>query len=157
MKRNLVFSFVFVTLIVSAMCLSVAGQSRSEMEIFDLVNRERAKARLSGLSWDTKLARLARDYSRQMARQGFFDHFDPKGRSVSDRALDARIRNWSRIGENLFFCDEHPYFTNTAIRGWMRSRTHRINMLDRSWTSTGVGVATAGNGSIFITQIFTRE
>jgi uncharacterized protein YkwD len=91
-----------------------------------------------------------------MAREGFFDHYDPAGKTVTDRALSARIRNWSSIGENLFMCDEHPYFETTAVRGWMKSRTHRTNMLDRSWTATGIGISTARDGSIFITQVFTH-
>jgi uncharacterized protein YkwD len=125
--------------------------------VFNLVNRERSKVRLGNLVWDDRLAKLARNYSRQMAREGFFDHFDGEGRTVTDRALAARIEDWSSIGENLFMCEEHPYFASTALRGWLKSRTHRTNMLDRTWTSTGVGIATARDGSIFITQVFTHD
>jgi uncharacterized protein YkwD len=157
MTRKLFSSFVIVAAIVRAAGGAVAAQSGSEAEVFNLVNRERSRARLTGLAWDDRLARLARDYSRQMARDGFFDHYDPEGRTVIDRAESARIRNWSSIGENLFVCDEHEYFARTAIRGWMKSRTHRTNLLDGGWTATGVGIATARDGSIFITQVFTRK
>jgi len=155
MKRKLFSSFALVAVLIAT--VGAYAQSRGESEVFELVNRERSRARLGGLEWDERLARLARAYSRQMAREGFFDHYDPRGRTVIDRAQSARIDNWSRIGENLFVCDEHPSFTQTAIRGWMKSRTHRTNMLDRTWTSTGVGIATAGDGSIFITQVFTHD
>jgi uncharacterized protein YkwD len=30
-------------------------------------------------------------------------------------------------------------------------------MLDRTWTATGIGIATARDGSIYITQVFTSE
>jgi uncharacterized protein YkwD len=30
-------------------------------------------------------------------------------------------------------------------------------MLDRNWTATGIGIATARDGSIFITQVFTHD
>ena len=155
MKRKLFSSFALVAVLLTA--FNVQAQSGGEAEVFDLVNRERSRARLGSLEWDDRLAALARDYSRQMAREGFFDHYDPRGRTVIDRAQSARIRNWSSIGENLFFCEEHPYFASTAIRGWMKSRTHRTNMLDRSWTATGIGIATARDGSIYITQVFTHE
>ena len=155
MKRTLFSSFALVAVLLVS--YAAHAQSRDESEVFDLVNRERSRARLGSLEWDDRLARLARDYSRQMAREGFFDHYDPSGRTVIDRAESARIKNWSSIGENLFVCDEHPYFASTAIRGWMKSRTHRTNMLDRNWTSTGIGIATARDGSIFITQVFTQE
>ena len=157
MIRKLISSFVLATVLVAILSTAASAQSRSEMEVFDLVNRERSRARLVGLDWDEHLARLARNYSRQMAREGFFDHYDPEGRTVIDRAQDARLRNWSGIGENLFVCDEHPAFASIAVRGWMDSRTHRTNMLNGTWTATGIGIATARDGSIFITQVFTHE
>ena len=156
MKRKLVHSFVLVAIAIAGASIS-AAQSRGESEVFQLVNKERVRARLGGLAWDHRLAGLARDYSRQMAREGFFDHDDPEGRTVIDRAQSARLKNWSIIGENLFFCEPHSHFASTAIRGWMKSRTHRTNILDREWTATGVGIANASDGSIFITQVFTRE
>lgn len=155
--RKVVFSFALIAVIVAGVCLPADAQSRRELDVFDLVNRERSRARLGRLAWDDELAKLARDYSRQMARDGFFDHYDPDGRTVIDRAESARIRNWSTIGENLFVCENHPYFARTAIRGWLDSETHRTNMLDKSWTTTGIGIATSRDGSIFITQVFTHE
>jgi uncharacterized protein YkwD len=153
MKRKLFISFALIAIVVA----SAIAQSDDEAKVFSLVNRERSKAHLSTLEWDGRLAKLARDYSRQMAREGFFDHYDPEGHTVIDRALAARIKNWSTIGENLFVCDPHDYFASTAIRGWLKSPTHRTNMLNSEWTATGIGIATAPDGSIFITQVFTRQ
>ena len=157
MKRNLLLSFAVIAALNTLFSVSTFCQSGGEGEVFDLVNRERSRARLATLAWDDRLARLARDYSRRMAREGFFDHYDPNGKTVMDRAESARIRNWSSIGENLFVCEDHDYFAQTAVRGWLNSHTHRTNMLDRNWTATGIGIATARDGSIFITQVFTHE
>jgi len=155
MKRKMFSSFVVPAIMAVALCVSTYAQSRGEADVFDLVNRERSRAHLGSLAWDEDLARVARDYSRRMASEGFFDHYDPNGKTVMDRA--ARLRNWSSIGENLFVCDEHAGFAATAIHGWLNSKTHRTNMLDRAWTATGIGIATARDGSIYITQVFTRE
>jgi uncharacterized protein YkwD len=155
MKRKRFSSFVLVTVAIAAFSVSAFSQTRDENEVFDLVNRERSRFHLGELSWDERLAKVARDYSRRMAREGFFDHYDPDGKTVLDRA--ARISGWSRIGENLFVCDEQPSYTALAIRGWMKSPTHRTNMLDRTWTATGIGIATARDGSIYITEVFTSE
>ena len=155
MKRKLFSSFA-AALIITGIFLSANAQSQNENDVFERINRERLKMRLSSLAWDDGLAKVARDYSRKMAREGFFDHYDRQGRTVTDRAEAARIMNWKGIGENLFFCDEHPYFTETAVRGWMKSPTHRSNILERSWTATGIGIATARDGSIYITQVFTE-
>jgi uncharacterized protein YkwD len=155
MKRKLFSSFVVTVTVIAGLCAIARAQSRGESEVFDLVNRERSRAHLGQLEWDDQLAQVARDYSRRMAREGFFDHYDPNGKTVLDRA--ARLRNWSSIGENLFVCDEHPEFAITAVRGWMKSPTHRMNILERTWTATGIGIATGRDGSIFITQVFTHD
>ncbi|HUR98960.1 MAG TPA: CAP domain-containing protein [Pyrinomonadaceae bacterium] len=154
MKQKLFPSFVLAVLMAVVICSSTPAQSRRESDVFDLVNQERSRAHLGRLSWDDELADVARGYSRRMAQEGFFDHYDPNGKTVIDRA--ARLRHWSTIGENLFVCEPHSDFAQTAIHGWMNSKTHRTNMLDGAWTATGIGIATAGDGSIFITQVFTR-
>jgi uncharacterized protein YkwD len=133
---------------------SIFSDASSEMEIFDLVNRERSKLRLPNLEWDSDVARIARAYSRRMARDGFFDHIDPDGNSAIERAENAKLKGWSKIGENLFACDPIDSFSAIAVRGWMRSPTHKENMLDRNWTATGIGIAKARDGSIYITELF---
>jgi uncharacterized protein YkwD len=154
MKRKVLSSFALLTVLIPVFASITIAQSRSELEVYQLVNRERSRMRLGSLQWDEQLAKVARDYSRQMAREGFFDHYDPRGKTVMDRA--RTIPNWSEIGENLFVCDAHDEFTSTALRGWLKSRPHRTNMLDRKWIATGIGVAEARDGSIYITQVFTR-
>ena len=155
MKRKFFSSFVLVTVAIVTFSVFTAAQTGDENEVFMLVNRERSRARLGGLAWDDRLAKVARDYSRRMAREGFFGHYDPDGKTVMDRA--DRIPGWARIGENLFVCDDQPSYTTVAIRGWLKSPTHRTNMLDRTWTATGIGIATARDGTIYITQVFTSE
>jgi uncharacterized protein YkwD len=128
-----------------------------ERRIFDLVNRERSRARLSSLQWNEQLAYLARGYSRKMAREGFFDHIDTDGNSVVQRAGHARISGWTKIGENLFLCEPIDRFSEFAVRGWMKSASHRRNILDPDWGSTGIGVAFARNGDIYVTQVFAAD
>lgn len=143
--------------VIVAICLSwlfvssAAAQSRDEAEIFALVNRERVRARLGALNWDDKAANVARNYSRRMAREHFFDHFDPEGRTVIERA--SKIR-WEKIGENLFMGDDVPDLAVFSVRGWMHSPSHRQNILDREWSATGVGIWRTNDGQIFVTQIF---
>lgn len=156
MKRKLLFSLLPVTLIVTFV-LATPAQSRRETEVFELVNQQRIKAGLNALAWDDRVGSIARDFSRQMARENFFDHYDPAGNDVMDRADRAKLTGWVKIGENLYACSATPNFANKAVVGWMNSETHRVNILDREWTSTGIGIATARDGSIYITQVFTRD
>jgi uncharacterized protein YkwD len=128
-----------------------------ETEIFSLVNSERARKNLPPVEWDGELAKLARNYSKQMARERFFDHFDRSGTSVVERAENARIGKWSKIGENLFLCEGIDRFSFTAVKGWMKSPTHRKNILDRSWTDSGIGIARSRSGQIYVTQVFIKR
>lgn len=131
-----------------------SAAAADEIEIFDRVNRERERFRLQDLDWDEDAARLARIYSARMAREGFFDHIDPDGNSIVERAERIRLRNWSMIGENLFMSTAYSGYATLAVSGWMKSSTHRQNMLDRRWTATGIGVAKDRNGQIYVTQVF---
>jgi uncharacterized protein YkwD len=131
--------------------------SNDEQQIHYLVNTERRKKGLNDLYWDEDLAKLARNYSKKMARESFFSHFDSDGNSIIDRANDSDIRGWNKIGENLFFCEGYRDFDVLAVNGWMNSTEHRRNILDRQFTTTGIGVAQTRDGRIYITQVFIRN
>lgn len=127
-----------------------------EYEIFALVNDERRKKRLANLDWGDDLARVARKYSQQMAKGNFFSHFDKNGNGMEQRADAAKIR-WSEIGENLFFCFGVEDFNAAAVKDWMKSPSHRKNILGKTWTDTGIGVAESRDGKIYITQLFIKR
>jgi uncharacterized protein YkwD len=127
---------------------------QSEAEIFDLVNEQRRRSRLNLLEWDGELAQVARDYSRKMARGNFFDHYDADGASVVERAKNARVKNWSKIGENLFYGENIDEFSRVAVKGWMKSPTHKQNILDRDWNRSGIGVYVGRGNQIYVTQVF---
>ncbi|CAN5336275.1 hypothetical protein BH20ACI1_BH20ACI1_27870 [soil metagenome] len=153
-------SIIFVLLTIIAVNFFVfnqtafAGKFDDEFQIFQLVNSERYKNHLENLEWDDKLAEMARDYSQKMARENFFEHADLNGKTIVDRAKDWHVKNWSKIGENLFFSGGVKNFDTLCVRSWMKSPTHRQNILDRSWTATGIGIAESKDGKIFITQVF---
>lgn len=128
-----------------------------EFEIFELVNKERRKKGLGNLYWDDDLSRLARNYSKKMARSNFFSHYDSDGESVIDRAAKSRISGWKKIGENLFYCEGMDDYNSVAVKGWMRSPSHRQNMLDRSWTDSGIGIARSRDGKVYVTQVFIKR
>lgn len=126
----------------------------AELSIHNLINAERRKRGVGDLEWNEELARVAREYSKKMAREGFFDHRDDDGNSVVDRVTKARISGWSRIGENLYYSEGYDSFEAMSVRGWMKSPGHRENLLDRRYTSAGIGVARSRDGKIYVTQVF---
>lgn len=130
--------------------------SSEEFEIYELVNERRTKSRLMRLEWDDDIAEMARRYSAEMARGNFFSHYDRRGRSVVDRAENFGLRGWTGIGENLFFSEGYGDFSSLAVSGWLRSNTHKKNMLNPQWTATGIGIASDRAGRIYVTQVFLK-
>ena len=128
-----------------------------ESWIFNLINAERRKRRLSELIWSEELSRIAQNYSKSMARGNFFSHFDRSGADVGSRVRAARISGWRKAGENLFYCEGIEDFQNFAVKNWMKSAGHRRNILDKDWTQTGIGIALDKSKRIFITQIFIQR
>lgn len=126
-----------------------------ERLIHSLINSERRKKNLNQLYWDDALARLARDYAGKMARQNFFGHYD-NGGTIASRARSSNIYGWRKLGENLFYCEQITDFDDLAVQRWMKSAGHRQNILDKSWTATGIGVAASGS-KIYIAQVFIQR
>jgi uncharacterized protein YkwD len=72
-----------------------------ELNLFNEINAERAKAGLEPYAYDTGLSILARIRAKQMADQGYFGHRDPYGFTMYVELL-ARERYWYQwAGENL--------------------------------------------------------
>ena len=155
MKKKAVIS-LFLLLAVFTSIAPVVRADSAEHEIFDLVNDERAKKRLGRLDWNDRLADMARSYSKQVSKENFFSHYDPDGKTVADRAKNTRV-TWQKIGENLFYSSGMREFTDFAVRGWMKSPSHRRNILDPEWTASGIGVYQARDGRVFVTQVFIGE
>jgi len=159
MFRNAVFSIAFLFILSFSAVSSFAQRSDSfgygnESQILTLINRERTKIGLGQLAWDSRLADLARRYSEKMARDHLFEHIDSDGNDVVARARQSRIRGWSKIGENLFMCRPTYDLAVLSVRGWMHSPSHRENILDPEWQTTGIGIAYARDGRTYITEVF---
>jgi uncharacterized protein YkwD len=148
-----------------AITAAIAANSATTLErrVLDLVNVERAKAHLPALKPDDRLSAIARAHSRDMARRHFFGHVNPDGEDPTTRgrragyecrkSLGDRIR--TGLAENLYEASgtARKDIEHASVAGWMKSPPHRANMLEKTYTSTGVGVAVEGD-AVFITQLF---
>lgn len=79
-----------------------------------------------------------------MARKGYFSHTSRDGtpfdRRVRRYYRAAGFRSWA-AGENLLWA-AGTLSSETAIRLWMRSRGHRLNMSSARWREIGLGIVT---------------
>ncbi len=131
--------------------------SGTTKDVFQKINYERRLKDLKPLLWNDDLADMAYDYSKKMAKEDFFAHFDNDGKSIVDRAEEYKIDDWLKLGENLFQCSGYLNPVDIAVKGWLKSPTHRDNIYDRDFTHTGIGVYADNNSGIFMTQVFMKK
>jgi uncharacterized protein YkwD len=135
----------------------IAGLTELEAEILRLVNVERAKAGKSVLTLSPRLAVVARGHSYDMAIRHYLAHGSPEGTGPAERVGGVGI-GYQAIGENIYMDDtrDESALPRRAVDAWLRSTTHRENMLSGGFTETGVGVARSSEGSFYVTQDFVR-
>ena len=121
--------------------------------LFELVNADRARFGVPPLEWDGTLADVATGHALDMRDNDFVAHVSPRSGDVGDRAQAARYVHL-QIGENVAR-DTSVYSAEEAL---MRSLGHRQNILSRSYTHLGVGVAIeerlSGGPSLSLVQVF---
>ncbi len=120
-----------------------------------LLNADRQRHHVPLLSWDARLADIAKDHSADMRDNGFFGHVSPTTGMHPDRLAKANYLAISSA-ENV----AHNPSIFEAELGLMHSLGHRRNILDPQLTHVGVGVAGAeddqGRRRWWVTQLFAK-
>ncbi|NLL56002.1 MAG: SafA/ExsA family spore coat assembly protein [Clostridiales bacterium] len=131
---------------------SVAPLKSIEDEVLRLINAQRTRNGLQALSYNWEAARVARIKSQDMINNNYFSHNSPIYGSPF-KMLESYGLRFSAAAENI------AYGQRTAqevVNSWMNSPGHRANILSRSYTHTGVGVAKKANGTLYFTQVFLK-
>jgi uncharacterized protein YkwD len=119
--------------------------------MFELVNKEREKAGLNKLSWDTEVVSVARAHATDMWERKYFGHVSSEGKDAGDRLTEAEV-NYDYAGENLALAPT----VSTAHVGLMNSEGHRENILEPKFNKVGIGVIdNEVYGKMFV-QVFTN-
>jgi uncharacterized protein YkwD len=110
-----------------------------------LINAERAKRDLVRLEHDGDLALAAARHAADMVRRDYFSHRGLNGDTYIDRILDTDYvgspgDRWT-FGENIGWGKRDDATPRALVRGWMRSTTHRENILDPRFRNAGVAIA----------------
>jgi len=133
-----------------------AGQA-----VLMLVNEARGRPRACGersfgpappLAWSDLLAQAALAHSRDMAQRNYFDHVDPSGGSVAERAATAGYR-WRVVGENIAAGQGSA---KQVVAGWLASPGHCVNIMSREFAEMGAAYAINPHSAleIYWTQAF---
>ena len=125
--------------------------SAEERAVIDLTNAERKKSdkELVPLKMNEQLMEAARKHAANMAAQEKMEH-ELDGKRVPDRADDAGYK-WVTVGENIAQKQLTP---KEVIAAWMKSPTHRDNILNGDYTEIGVAVVKSKKGELYWVQVF---
>ena len=121
----------------------------NEQEVFNLINQQRINNGLSALKIDNEVQRVARIKAQDMVDRNYFSHTSPTYGSPFDMLKSFKI-SYKTAGENIA-----GNSTNSgAVNAWMNSSGHRANILNGSFTYTGIGVVSSPTyGKVYV-QMF---
>ena len=124
-----------------------------EAALHERVNRFRGEQRLIQLERRDDLDAVARAHSRDMIERGYFAHETPEGRNPVDRIHGAGIDGFTLAAENAGQTSERDV-VRAILEGWKHSPDHLRNLRARPFNQTGIGMARAPDGRIFVTQLY---
>lgn len=110
-----------------------SGEEAFLAEVIRLVNVERAKEGLAALKTNDAITQAAQTRADELLQ--LFDHTRPDGRSCFTALGEAGV-SYRAAGENIAMGYPTPA---AVVEGWMNSSGHRANILNRSFTTIGVG------------------
>lgn len=110
-------------------------------ELFNATNKEREKAGLPRLGYNTQLEKAAQDKARNMFQYRYWAHYSPDGSTPWDFILASGYK-YEYAGENLA---KDFMFSDGVVSAWMSSPAHKDNILRSQYTDMGLAVV---NGTI---------
>ena len=105
-------------------------------EVLELTNVERRHANLPEFTLDVQLSEAAQIQSEDLALGDFFSHTSPKDVALADRLEAGGYEDYATAGENIA---AGQLTAAQVVREWMKSPSHKENILDPEFTELGVG------------------
>ncbi len=134
-------------------CIDPTAEDQLIRQMVEAINTERAKHQLPAVKPDATLMQIADFYACRLVEGGFFSHVDPyDGSTVSTRAADFGYA-YRKVGENLA---AEQKTVEQAMADWIRSPSHRANILDPAFTHVGIAVKGGGELGPYWVQEFGR-
>lgn len=137
-KLWLVFGTLLALVAVGTAGGTASASVADEVRVVELVNAERAAHGLPPMAINETLGAAAAGYAGYMAEANFFAHKGLDGSTLVTRAEAAGYRAWSFLGENLAAGQPTP---ERVVAAWMKSPTHRANVLSAEAAEIGIGKA----------------
>jgi uncharacterized protein YkwD len=135
---------------------AAADTTKDEHAIFDRINQERTGAGLPPLTWDDRVAKVARDVSQNDAQIAVKGSGSPVGQQEIKQRLEQAGVATSVVLEN----PAQARSAQSAHDRFSISPVHRSNYMSTDATKGGVGVVAfslQGSPSVVLTELFVRE
>jgi len=134
---------------------AIAGSSFSKVdpttELLNLINAERRKVGVPALRLDINMQKAANRRASEITRK--YSHTRPNGKGSSTVLAEYGIAP-SINGENISWRSGKDNMGMKAFnKAFMNSPAHRSNMLNRNFSSIGLGFARDGN-RLYVAELF---
>ncbi|MDX1467820.1 MAG: CAP domain-containing protein [Acidimicrobiia bacterium] len=125
--------------------VSVSAEPATESQFVAEINGSRAANGLPPLAVDGKLASYADTHTARMIAEGEIFH------STGSQLASAGSPGWTKLGENVGRGGTPSSLHHDAF---MKSPTHRANILDPDFNYVGVGTAFDNDDVMYVTVVF---
>ena len=128
---------------------NTSSLTADELEVFDLINKQRTNNGLPALKIDEELQNVARIKAQDMVNKSYFAHESPTYGTPFNMMKNFGI-TYKTAGENIAGNSSN----SGAVTAWMNSPGHRANILNSSYNYTGLAVVSSPRyGKVYV-QMF---
>jgi len=122
-------------------------------KLFKETNQERITYHLPPLVYNQQLALAAQEKAANMFSENYWAHYSPEGKSPWD-FIKSTGYQYEYAGENLA---KNFLFSRDVVNAWMKSPSHRKNVLRKDYTQVGFAVKDGilgGEETTLVVQMF---
>jgi uncharacterized protein YkwD len=119
-------------------------------EILKRTNEARAKEKLPPLKMNPLLTKIANAHSANMAKQEKMAHV-LDGKKPAQRVKEGGY-DYADTAENVATSEDLD--AAEVMEMWVKSETHRDNILGEPFREIGIGLARSAKGDVYYTQVF---
>lgn len=113
----------------------------SPSALLELTNDQRDETGATELTMNERLASAAQKKAEDMVTRNYWSHKTPEGTDPWNFIIKEDY-SYKKAGENLAYGFDS---SDTVVAGWMNSKSHRENLLDKDFSEVGFGIANANN------------
>lgn len=144
-KRRWLSLTLVAAVVTTGLGISASAEPATESQFVAEINASRKANGLAPLAVNSKLASYADTHTARMMAEGEIFH------STGSQLASAGSPGWTKLGENVGRGGT-PYSLHHDA--FMKSPTHRANILDADFNYVGVGTAFDSDDVMYVTVIF---